>query len=89
MEVLLWFEKLVDLYGMLLLSELARLCADWKSSAVISQQKDLEGVKQRKRCSFNQLQVSTLEKEFLQHRYLTTDQRAKLASVLNLTEQQV
>ncbi len=43
----------------------------------------------RKRCSFSHSQVSTLEKEFRMHRYLSSEQRTKLAGVLNLTEQQV
>lgn len=45
--------------------------------------------KQRKRCSFSHSQVAQLEKEFKQHRYLSSEQRSKLATALGLTEQQV
>uniref|UniRef100_A0A914USS5 Homeobox domain-containing protein n=1 Tax=Plectus sambesii TaxID=2011161 RepID=A0A914USS5_9BILA len=57
-----------------------------------SQKSDVEtgvSVKSRRRCSFSQSQVKTLEAHFRKHRYLSTDQRAVLAKVLGLSEQQV
>jgi len=47
------------------------------------------GPPDRKRCAFSPKQVSRLEHEFATHRYLTVDQRARLAAELQLSEQQV
>lgn len=66
-------------------TELSKICATFKPQLF---KLSLDG-KTRKRCSFSHIQVCTLEKEFRIHRYLTSEQRAKLASTLNLTEQQV
>lgn len=65
--------------------ELSKICANFKPHLF---KISIDG-KTRKRCSFTHIQVCTLEKEFRLHRYLTSEQRAKLASTLNLTEQQV
>uniref|UniRef100_A0A915JXM9 Homeobox domain-containing protein n=1 Tax=Romanomermis culicivorax TaxID=13658 RepID=A0A915JXM9_ROMCU len=43
----------------------------------------------RKRSSFTGQQISTLEREFRLHCYLTGEERSKLANDLELTEQQV
>ncbi|CAD5223010.1 unnamed protein product [Bursaphelenchus xylophilus] len=44
---------------------------------------------QRRRSTFTALQVHILEAEFFQHRYVSPERRAFLASLLNLSQQQV